>query len=147
MEGKTVVHMFLKCTYYVDVWVECCKLLGLGPECRWEGASILQAWERWRRSEKMEIMTVLPLLVTWDTWLSRNNLVFNGKECTPAITAGMVCGTALALPKHLRVKNQREILALEIDKTSPWVFFMVLCKIIYVEEVLSLTWSRINPLN
>ena len=35
----------------------------------------------------------------------------------------MVCGTTLALPKHLRVKNQREILALEIDRTSPWGFF------------------------
>ena len=68
-------------------------------------------------------MIVLPILVTWGIWLAKNNLVFNRKECTLAITTRMVCGTALALPEHLRVKNQREILALEIDRTSPWGFF------------------------
>ena len=103
--GETTLHLFLSCPYYVEVWVECCKLLGLGPACRWEGDSIIHAWERWRHSETTKVMIVLPLLVTWGIWLARNNLVFNGKECTLEIMAGMVCGIALTLPKHLRVKN------------------------------------------
>ena len=71
----------------------------------------------------MDVMTVLPLLVTWGIWLARNNVVFNGKVCTPGITARLACGIALALPKHIRVKKQREILELEIDRSSPWGFF------------------------
>ena len=98
-----MVHLFLKCTYCVEVWIECCKLLGLGPNCRWEGASILNAWEHWHRMEKKDIMKVLPLLVTWGISLARNNVVFNGKVCTRAITARKACGIALALPKHIRV--------------------------------------------
>ena len=35
----------------------------------------------------------------------------------------MVCGIATALPKHVRVKNQRDTLVLEIDQSSPWGFF------------------------
>ena len=63
------------------------------------------AWERWRQTEKMDVMTVLPLLVTWGIWLARNSLVFNEKVSTLAITTGIACGIALALPKHLRVKK------------------------------------------
>ena len=118
-----MVHLFLKCNYCVEVWKECCKLLGLGPECRWEGVTILDAWERWRRMEKEDIMRVLPLLVYWGIWLARNNVVFKDKVCTPTITVGQTCGVALALPKHIRVEKQREILELEIDRTSPWGFF------------------------
>ena len=62
---------------------------------------------------------MLPLLVTWGIWLARNKLVFIGKEYTPAITTGMVCGITNALPKHLRIKKQRDILVLEIDRSSP----------------------------
>ena len=65
------------------------------------------------------MMKVLPLLVTWGIWLARNNVVFNEKICTPAIMAGQKRGIALALPKHIRVAKQREILELEIDKSSP----------------------------
>ena len=114
-----MVHLFLKCNYCVEVWKECCKLLGLGPECRWEGVTILDAWERWRRMEKEDIMRVLPLLVYWGIWLARNNVVFKEKVCTPTITAGHTCGDALALPKHIRVEKRREILELDIDRTSP----------------------------
>ena len=89
----------------MGVWVESCTMLGLDPACRWEGDTILQAWERWRRHESSDVMIVLPLLVTWGIWLARNNIVFKGKECTSAITAGMVCGIVTVLPKHLRVKN------------------------------------------
>ena len=70
-----------------------------------------------------DIMIVLPLLVTWGIWLARNKLIFTGKDCTLAITARMVCGITHALPKHLRIKNQREVLALEIDRSTPWGFF------------------------
>ena len=87
-EGEYVVHLFLKCTYCVEVWSECCKLLGLGPECQWEGNTILDAWERWRHLGKVDIMKVLPLLVTWGIWLARNDVIFKGGICTLAITAG-----------------------------------------------------------
>ena len=68
-------------------------------------------------------MRVLPLLVYWGIWLARNNVVFKEKVCTPTITVGQTCRVALALPKHIRVEKQREILELEIDRTSPWGFF------------------------
>ena len=71
----------------------------------------------------MEVMTTLSLLVTWGIWIVRNNFVFNDKLCTPTITASMACGIAQALPQHIRVANQREVLTLDIDRTSPWGFF------------------------
>ena len=83
----------------------------------------MHAWEHWRILGTSDIMIVLPLLVTWGIWLARNKLIFTGKECTTLITTGMVCGIANALPKHLRIKKQRDVLALEIDRSTPWGFF------------------------
>ena len=42
-KGESVTHLFLKCPFCKQVWKECVKTLGLGLECRWEGASILLA--------------------------------------------------------------------------------------------------------
>ena len=104
-KAESVIHLFLTCPYCVQVWKECVKLLGLGLECRWEGDSILLAWENWKKMESLEIMAALPFLVTWGIWLARNNLIFNGKACTPSITASMSCGVIQALPSHIQVKN------------------------------------------
>ena len=79
----------------------------------------MHAWERWRSLGTSDVMMVLPLLVTWGIWLARKKHIFTGKECTTAITAGLVCGIATALPTHLKVKKQRDVLALEIDRTNP----------------------------
>ena len=49
--------------------------------------------------------------------------MFNEKVSTSTITVGLACGIALTLAKHLRIKKQREILELEIDRSSPWGFF------------------------
>ena len=68
-------------------------------------------------------MTTLPLLVTWGIWFAKNNNVFNDKLCTPAITASLACGIAKALPPLTRVAKQREVLTLNIDRTTPWGFF------------------------
>ena len=71
----------------------------------------------------MEVMTTLPLLVTWGIWLARKNNVFNDKICTSTITASLACGIVQDFPSHIRVSKQREVLTLNIDNTSPWVFF------------------------
>ena len=71
----------------------------------------------------MESMVDLPLLVIWGVWIARNNWIFADKGCTPEITANVVGGILTAFPQHVKVKLQREILAVEIDKSLPWGFF------------------------
>ena len=68
-------------------------------------------------------MKALPLLVIWGVWIARNNLIFSKKCCTPEITATLASGVLESFPQHIRVKNQRDILEVEIDKTVPWAFF------------------------
>ena len=72
-----MTHLFLHFPYIKEVWKECSKALGL--ICRWEGVSILLAWENWRRPENQEVMIALPLLVIWGVWLDRNNIIFVDK--------------------------------------------------------------------
>ena len=64
-DGESMTHLFLLCPYNKEVWKECLKTMGLVLACRWEGAIILLAWEKWRRTETLEVMTALPLLVIW----------------------------------------------------------------------------------
>ena len=68
-------------------------------------------------------MVAVPLLVIWGVWLACNNSIFADKGCTPEITANVVGGILTAFPQHIRVKNQRDVLEVEIDKTVPWGFF------------------------
>ena len=103
------------------MWKECSKNFGI--PCIWEGLSILQAWENWRRTVSHKSMTSLPLLVIWGVWLTRNNLIFVDKGCIPEITASLSCGILSAFPQHIKVKNQRELLEVEIDRSNPWGFF------------------------
>ena len=85
--------------------------------------TILGAWENWRRTNSLDVMLALPLLVIWGVWLARNNSIFADKGCTPEITANVVGGILTAFPQHIRVKNQREVLEVEINKTVFWGFF------------------------
>ena len=84
-----MTHLSLHCPYIKEVWKECSKALEL--VCRWEGVSVLLAWEKWRRSETLEDMTTLALLVIWGVWLARNNIIFMEKVCTPTITTSLAC--------------------------------------------------------
>ena len=115
------MHLFLLCPYIIEVWKECTNIFGI--QCHWKGLSILQAWENWRRSVSLETMTSLPLLVIWGVWIARNNLIFSEKCCTLEITTTLASGILTAYAQHIRVKNQRDILEVEIDKSFPWAFF------------------------
>ena len=68
-------------------------------------------------------MTGLPLLVTWGLWLSTNNIIFNEQVSNPSITAIMAYGIIHSFPPHIRVSKQQEVLALDIDRTTPCGFF------------------------
>jgi len=68
-------------------------------------------------------MKALPLLVIWGVWIARNDMIFSEKCCTPEIMATLASGILMAYPQHIRVKNQRDILEVEIDKSVPWGFF------------------------
>ena len=122
-EEESTSHLFLSCPYCVEVWKEVCMCLKLNKWYRWEGVSILQAWENWRRLGSSDILNALPLMVTWGIWLARNKMIFKGKECTPAITAGLVCGQVTTLPTRLMIKKQREVLDVAIDRSTPWGYF------------------------
>jgi len=118
---ESVSHLFLSCSYSVEVWKECSALVG--SPCQWTGASIGTTWEGWWRRTTNKKHKFLPLLVIWGIWLARNKAIFNDKPCLPEITAVQSVGIFKSLPEHLRAANQRRILEVEIDHSRPWAFF------------------------
>lgn len=46
-EQESITHLFLSCSYSVEVWKESSTFLGF--PCRWERASMGIAWESWWR--------------------------------------------------------------------------------------------------
>jgi len=120
-ELETVEHLFLACSFTVEVWKECSVLVG--SPCQWAGASIGAAWEDWWRRTTVKKLKYLPLLVIWGIWLARNNAIFNDRPCLPELTAIHSVGIYKSLPEHLRAEKQRRDLELEIDQSRPWAFF------------------------
>jgi len=118
---ESITHLFLSCSYSVDVWKECSTLVG--RPCQWTGASIGDAWEDWWRRTTNQKLKYLPLLVIWGIWLARNKAIFNDRPSLPAITAAQSHGILKSLPEYVRAANQRRILEVEIDHSQPWAFF------------------------
>ena len=69
------------------------------------------------------MLVSLPLLVIWGVWIVRNNLLFNDKACTPAITTSLSCGFLNSFPQYIKSTRQREALNVELDKSLPWGLF------------------------
>jgi len=118
---ESISHLFLSCSYSVDVWKECSNLVG--SPCQWSGVSIGAAWEDWWRRTTIQKHKYLPLLVIWGIWLARNKAIFNDKPSLPEITAVQSVGLFKSLPEHLRAAKQRRVLDVEIDRSRPWAFF------------------------
>ena len=47
---------------------------------RWEGRSVVDAWEVWWQESLEENWKALPLLIFWGIWLARNWVIFNEQE-------------------------------------------------------------------
>ena len=71
----------------------------------------------------LDMLVSLPLLVIWGVWILRNNLLFNDKACTPAITTSLSCGFLNSFPQYIKSTRQREDLNVELDKSLPWGLF------------------------
>jgi len=119
--SESIDHLFLSCSFTVEVWKECSVLVG--SPCLWTGASIGAAWEDWWGRTTVKKLKYLPLIVIWGIWLARNNAIFNDKPCLPEITAVQSVGIFKSLPEHLRAAKQRRVLEVEIDQSRPWAFF------------------------
>ena len=116
-DGESNLHMFLQCAYVKFVWDECSKILRV--PCVWEGPSIFHALSNWKVGNNLEMMEALPLLVFWGVWLERNNLLFNGKSCTPAITTSCSCGFHNSFPLHIKETKWRVALEVNLDRSKP----------------------------
>ena len=67
----------------------------------------------------IDSMKALPLLIIWGVWIAQNNLIFFEKCYTLEIMTTLASGILEAFLQHIRVKNQRDTLEVEIDKTVP----------------------------
>ena len=120
-ELESTLHLFLTCSYILDVWKEITILVGFN--CQWEGATVGEAWESWWRRTNQKQHKILPLLVIWGVWMARNQAIFKDASSIPAITGTLSVGLFNSFPEHIRAVRERRSLAWELDRSIQWDFF------------------------
>lgn len=75
---KTLSKQLITCSFFcpfnTSLWAEMLRLLKIS--LRWEGQGLLEAWQRWWNEATNDRERSIPLLVTWGTWLDRNQVIF-----------------------------------------------------------------------
>jgi len=120
-EQESISHLFITCSYTVEVWNHCSALVG--RHLKWEGDSVGRAWDLWWRRTPVSKHKFLPLLVIWGIWLARNKAIFHDKPSLAEHISAMAVGMFNAFPEHIRAAKQRRDLEVEIDRSAPWGFF------------------------
>eukprot|EP00253_Pinus_taeda_P015495 PITA_15495 len=112
---ESVQHLFLFCPFNSSLWAEMLRLINI--PFRWEGQGLLDACQRWWNESSNDRDRTIPLLITWGTWLTRNQVIF--KDCVFPIgrlaTEGAVIYESIPFLKlyllpELFVKNPSDIL-------------------------------------
>lgn len=70
---ESAQHLFLFYPFNPSLWVEMLRLLKI--PFRWEGQGLLKAWQKWWNEATNNRERSIPLLITWETWLARNQVI------------------------------------------------------------------------
>lgn len=71
---ETVGHLFLSCPTTTDLWNSI--LSHIPSTSTWRGKTTKEVWANWWTSTSPQKARKLPLLISWEIWIARNNIIF-----------------------------------------------------------------------
>lgn len=120
-DSESINHLFLKCPFAKRIWGEAQNLLQ--KQLRWEGDTLLGAWEKWWKHHKEGNLRNLPPIIYWGVWIARNRCIFTDKE-TPVEIIALQCTAILSnIPESEEVRNPKKSKEEQINPGIPWASF------------------------
>jgi len=128
MEGESITHLFLDCSYTRTTWLEAGTVGGF--QCQWRGLNAHEALYSWITNRDSKKVCALPIIISWGIWLARkgiwlarNKQIFQDLRLEPVIVAAQSMGILIFYPQCDDKKTSRVIRDAEIDHSYLWAFF------------------------
>jgi hypothetical protein len=78
--SESVDHIFVSCSFTQAVWKEVSQAINV-KSC-WDKNSLVDIFESWISDRFVSVHRVVPCDVLWGVQLTRNKMIFQGKEAT-----------------------------------------------------------------
>jgi len=119
--AESVHHLFLSCPFNTSLWAETLRLIKI--PYRWEGHGIPDAWEKWWNDAANDKERSIPLLITWGTWLARNQVIFKDSVFPIARLAAEGAAIFDSIPAPSLSPSPRLVRQEIIRPSIPWAYF------------------------
>ena len=121
-DREDALHLFLHCRIIQNIWSSITTDMG----CRfnWQGNSLSEAWSLWwQLSAHNTKLRNLPLIVTWELWIGRNNLIFNDKPIDCQRISAASLATYKLIPEDSSSDKHSHETPETIDYSRAWAYF------------------------
>jgi len=119
--AKTAQHLFLFCPFNSSLWAATLCLINV-PH-RWEGQGLLEAWQNWWHSSLNERERSIPFIITWGTWLARNQAIFKDSAFPIGRLAAEGAAIYESIPIPQAPNSSRAVCQEVIRQSMPWAYF------------------------
>eukprot|EP00253_Pinus_taeda_P014847 PITA_14847 len=120
-DSKSILHLFLNCPFTKKVWKEVQGLLR--KHFRWEGASMMAAWELWWNQNSGGNLRNLPPIISWGVWIARNKSIFQDSSLSAETIAIQSSAIFLSIPKPEEPSKKFQNREEQIRPNIPWAYF------------------------
>lgn len=90
---------------------------------RWEGQGLLDAWQKWWNESSNERERTIPLLITWGTWLARNQVIFKDSVFPIGRLAAEGASIYESIPIPQALSTSRAVCQESVRYSIPWAYF------------------------
>lgn len=90
---------------------------------RWEGNCIKEVWNSWWNASPSMKIRNLPLILCWNTWLWRNNIIFKNKLIRWPLIISRICHNFNEILEEDQPTSTWIITPKDIDHAHPWAYF------------------------
>lgn len=120
-DSESIFHLFVACPYTRKVWDEAQKIL----QCRlkWEGVSLLAAWEYWWNHFSEKNLRNLPPIICWGIWIARNKSIFRDQNTPFEAIAIQSLAILASIPPAESSLKPPKFKIIHIREGIPWAFF------------------------
>eukprot|EP00253_Pinus_taeda_P027771 PITA_27771 len=120
-DSETISHLFLNCPFTKKVWLEVQGLVR--KHFRWEGASIMAAWELWWNQNLGGNLRNLPPIISWGVWIARNKSIFQESSLSAEFIAIQSSTIYLSIPESEESSKNSQNREEQIRPNIPWAYF------------------------
>jgi hypothetical protein len=108
------------------VWLDLSQ--SYNQQFKWDKVSVLECLEAWLNDRANAYYKALPCYVLWGLWLTKNNMIFEGKEAQLGRVVHLIRLTFGEGKKPPKLIPQRILQDPVIDFNMPWGFFDGACQ-------------------